>query len=62
MKVRNIIEVLAKCDWDSEVTCIHEETFEMSSVNEEAAELGPHDIMKISQSTKSGTQIVFSAL
>lgn len=62
MKVRDLIEMLAKCDWNSEVTCLDDESHEMSAVDKEINEIGPHEIVTISQCTKTGTRIVYSAI
>ena len=59
--VREIIEMLAKCDWDSECSCVNKETKEeikqvLGSDKQHKANLR---ITGISQSTNAGTQIEF---
>jgi hypothetical protein len=56
--VRRIIEMLAKCDWDSECTCAAEGT-KAVLVAAEQHKAG-RKITGVSESTISGTQIVFA--
>ena len=54
--VRELIEMLANCDWNSEVTCIDQYANEdVESVRKRCS----HGIRAVSQSTTTGTQIVF---
>jgi len=55
--VREIIEMLAKCDWDSECTCAEQGTKEVLVLDEQHK--AGRKIIGVSQSTKVGTQIVF---
>lgn len=55
--VREIIEMLAKCDWDSECTCAEKGTKEILVADEQHK--AGCKITGVSQSTTFGTQIVF---
>jgi len=57
--VRTIIEMLAKCDWDSECTCVGEGTKAVVAASEQHK--ASHKITRVSESTAFGTQIVFAA-
>jgi len=57
--VREVIEMLAKCDWDSEVTCINEIINDNHNLSKADTKKLSHKITKISQQSVIGTQIVF---
>jgi len=56
--VREVIEMLAKCDWDSECTCADEGTKAILVMDEQHK--AGRKITGVSESTKFGTQIVFA--
>lgn len=56
--VRELIELLAKCDWDSKVVCISNRYSEMQDRIYNPKELR-RKIVAVSSNTTHGTQILF---
>ena len=57
--VRDLIELLAKSDWDSEVTCVNEH-FSKLFHKPHTRKCLQHKIVSISQYSQYGTEIVFA--
>ena len=56
--VREIIEMLSKCDWDDECTCITKHTNEEANTSLDIEHF-KHSIIGISQTAGAGTHIIF---
>lgn len=57
MKIRELIETLAKCDWDSQVFCAS--NLDNMVLSDKEQKKNRRRITGISQSTITGTQILF---
>lgn len=59
--VRELIEMLAKCNWDDEVTCITKYVGEEAEASLDIEHF-KHKIVGVSRITGNGVQIVFDEI
>jgi len=57
MVVREMIEMLAKCNWDSEISCANADA--LAILTDDEQKKANYRITAVSQSTRTGVQIIF---